>query len=445
MNNKYRPIIGLEVHVELATASKMFCGCPADLFSKKANTQVCPVCLGLPGALPIANSEAIDDTIKFGLALNCSISKFSKFDRKHYFYPDLPKSYQISQYDLPFCKDGSWVLNENKTIKIRRVHLEEDTAKLVHETIQGKKASLVDFNRSSVPLMELVTEPDFDNPEDVVTFLKEIQRIVRYLGISSADMEKGSMRLEANISMAPYEENWPPTNLPEYKVELKNINSFKFLKKALEAEIKRQSEALDSGEKLVQETRGYDENKDRTFSQRVKEEAQDYRYFPEPDLPPITKTDEQIQNIKNELPELPAQKREKYKQLDLPANYIEFLVEDMKIAEYFETAQEEGQKLQLSAKQIAGVIVNQRMHEQITNPKDLVNKLHEESKKEYASEDEVNSVIEKVISEQTKAVEDYKNRKTGILGFLIGQIQKELKGTGDPKQISQKLMTKLQN
>ena len=442
--NIYRPIIGMEVHVELATKTKMFCSCPADHFAKLANTQVCPICLGLPGALPIANKAAIDSTIKFGLALNCQISKFSKFDRKHYFYPDLPKAYQISQYDLPFCTAGNFILPSGKRIDITRIHLEEDTAKLVHETVNNQKVSLIDFNRSSVPLMEMVTEPNFDNADDAIEFLKEVQRIVRHLGISTADMEKGSLRLEANVSMAPNQDIWPPKKLPNYKVELKNINSFKFLKKALEAEFIRQSEALEAGENLIQETRGYDSVKNRTFSQRTKEEAQDYRYFPEPDLPPIILQEKEIQSLKNSLPELPDDKRKKYQKLGLQDNYIEFLVEEMSAGKYFERVVEYAQKLGVSVKQLAGVIVNQRMHEEITDPALLVKKLYELSKKEFAPTKEVEKAVGQVIAEQPKAVTDYQNGKTDVLGFLIGQVQKILKGTGDPKTIRELLVVKLQ-
>ena len=436
---KYEPVIGLEVHVEQSTKSKMFCACPAEHFAAKPNSQTCPVCLGLPGALPFTNQLAIENVVKFGLAFGCKISEFSKFDRKHYRYPDLPKGYQISQYDLPFCENGSWESHDGHSVRIKRIHMEEDTGKLVHSIVDGKKVSLVDFNRSGVPLMEMVTEPDFRSSKEIDEFLRETRDIVRYLDISTADMEKGSMRLEANISMRKVGEK----SLPDYKVELKNINSFKFLLNALDAEIERQTQALEDGEKLTQETRGYDENKKRTFSQRTKEDAHDYRYFPEPDLPPITLTKENIKAIKSNIPELPKDKKEKYKRLGLSEHYIEVLISDIERAKYFEEAIKLGKKHNQSAKFIANVMVNQNLDEKFPEPAGLIKKLLEMQNTNFADEDEVEKAVKKVLETNEKAVNDYKSGKTQVIGFLIGQVQKELKGKGDIKLVRQSLVKSL--
>lgn len=432
---KYELVLGLEVHIEQNTKSKMFCACPADHFGKEANTQVCPVCLGLPGALPYANSLAIENTIKFGLALECEISEFSKFDRKHYRYPDLPKGYQISQYDLPLCFAGKWQGVKGKSIKIKRIHLEEDTGKLVH---QGEK-SLIDFNRSGVPLMEMVTEPDFDNIADAIEFLKEAQLIARYLGVSDADMEKGSMRLEANVSLREVKGERQEVKLPNYKIELKNINSFKFLENAVSAEITRQTEILESGGTPIQETRGYDEVKKRTFSQRIKEESADYRYFPEPDLPPLKISSENIESIKKTMPKLPIERRKELKSLELSEQYIDFLINNLEKLNYFEKSLELGKEHNMSAKLISGVIINQNLDEKYPEPALLIKYLLELQNKDYASSEEVDKAIKIAIKNSEKAVADYKSGKTAVIGFLVGQVQKELKGKGDPKEVSRKL------
>src|SRR3989344_3184410 len=280
---KYTPIIGMEIHVELRTKSKMFCGCPADHFLVEPNTHTCPVCLGLPGALPVPNAKAIDWTRLIGLSLGSTVNQVTKFDRKHYFSPDLPKGYQISKYDQPMCTGGEVRVGDT-TIRLRRGHLEEDTAKLIHS---GDK-SLIDFNRSGVALVESVTELDLHSSPDVKRFLKSLQQTIRYLGVSDADMEKGSMRLEANISVSK------DSQLPNYKVEVKNVNSFRFIAQAIDYEIDRQTRILESGQTPTQETRGFSESKSATVSQRSKEEAQDYRYFPEPDIPPLTITPAEI-------------------------------------------------------------------------------------------------------------------------------------------------------
>lgn len=422
--------------MELSTQTKLFCSCSADHFSKKPNTQVCPVCMGLPGALPMANYEAIVSTIKFGLAMGSKINLFSKFDRKHYFYPDLPKAYQISQYDLPFCAGGVFELNDGKKINIRRVHLEEDTGKLVHQTVDGKKSSLIDFNRSSVPLMEMVTEPDFHDTESVVSFLKEVQMIVRYLGIGNADMEKGSMRLEANISLSA------DGSLPDYKVELKNINSFRFLEKAIKKEIERQEKLIKEGQKIHQETRGWDEAKQVTFLQRVKEEANDYRYFPEPDLPPVVFTQENIEKIKEEIPELPKDKRKRFeKEYGLSKEFIEILIADRPRSDYFE----EAAKLNKNYKTIADMMINKKMDQTYPEPAGLIKKLVEVTNVSYAPQSEVENAVKSVLMENEKAVTDYKSGNANVIGFLIGMVQKKLQGKGNIQVVKEKLLERLQN
>ncbi len=335
---QYEPVIGMEIHVELGTQTKMFCGCPADHFAKKPNSQTCPVCLGMPGGLPVPNKKAIEWTIKLGLALGCGIPETSKFDRKNYFYPDLPKGYQISQYDQPMAVNGV-VDTPQGAIRIHRVHLEEDTGKLLHTNVNGTKVTLVDFNRSGVPLVEIVTEPDIRSGEQAKAFLKKLYQIVRYLGISDADMEKGSMRLEPNISVRIVGSK----DLPDYKVEVKNINSFNFVKKAIEYEVKRHIEILEDGKIPVQETRGWMEGQNKTVSQRVKESADDYRYFPEPDIPPMRWTSTYVTEIKAMLPELPEAKYKRFmKDYSLNAYDTGILIDTREMADYFDESMKLG-------------------------------------------------------------------------------------------------------
>jgi len=315
----------LEIHTELKTNSKMFCGCKNDPNEKRANFNICPTCLGHPGTLPVANKEAIRKTIKTGLALNCKIAEISKFDRKNYFYPDLPKGYQISQYDMPFCQKGFLEIDGRK-IEITRIHLEEDTGRLIH----SGDSSLVDFNRAGVPLMELVTEPDITSGKEARAFAQELQLILRYLGVSEADMEKGQMRVEVNISLSKSKKLGT-------KVEVKNLNSFRVAERAIDYEIKRQTEILEQGGKIIQETRGWNDSKGITFSQREKEEVHDYRYFPEPDLPTIHLDKKFIEEIKTEIPELPEQKRKRFsKEYGLEEQDIEVFVVNKNLSEYFE-------------------------------------------------------------------------------------------------------------
>ena len=428
--NNNQAVIGLEIHVELKTKSKMFCHCSADYFGHQPNTHVCPVCLGLPGALPVANERAIEWTIMAGLAFGCQISLFSKFDRKNYFYPDLPKGYQISQYDLPFCLDGKM-----GRIGIKRIHLEEDTAKLIHT----KDSTLIDFNRSGVPLMEIVTEPDIESAQEAKEFLKQVQQILRYLDISDCDMEKGSMRLEVNVSVRK-----KGNKLPDYKVEIKNLNSFRFVEKAINYEIKRQLQLINKGEKPIQETRGWDKSKQETYSQRLKEEAQDYRYFPEPDLPPIRWQKSEIERIKKLLPELPeARKRRFMEQYGLSDYQATISTASIAQSDYFEETINIGKEMGLDPVGTANVIINKRIDVDKTSPAKLVRILVEKKAISKISDKQLGKIVKGVIRKNKQAVTDFKKGKTQAVEALLGQVMRETKGATNPNQTRKILLEKL--
>ena len=446
---KYKPIMGLEIHVEPTTKSKMFCDCDAQHFQVKPNTHTCPVCLGLPGALPVPNFEAIKACQLIGVALNCKLATHSKFDRKNYFYPDLAKAYQISQYDQPLCHDGKITLKSGKTIGITRAHMEEDTAKNSHQIIDGKKKTLVDYNRSGVPLVEIVTEPDFRTPEEVDEYLKSIRKILRFLGISDCDMEKGSMRLEVNLSLATpdhFNSDGSIKKFPTYKVELKNINSFRYIQKAIQYEIKRQSQLLDQGITPDQETRGYQEDINKTISQRSKEDAQDYRYFPEPDIPPMEFDQTHINSIKKMMKELPdAIQARLEKDYNIKPDTSAFLVEDPKLTQYFEDAIAVGSKQDLSASDIAKAIKNKKFNWEKLNPTELVKKMIEEKSSVVTDNTAIEPIVKQVIKDNPNEVERFKAGEKKLIGFFMGQCMKALRGKGDATIINSILMKLLQN
>ncbi len=427
MDPKYQPVIGLEIHIELKTLSKMFCGCSADHFGIEPNTHCCPVCLGLPGALPVPNKKAIEWAQMLGLALKCQINSESKFDRKNYFYPDLPKGYQITQYDQPLCSKGQIELKNGLKTGIRRVHLEEDTGKLQHIEINGEKATLIDFNRSGVPLVEVVTEPDFENIDQVDEFLKKLQLIVRYLGISDADMEKGSMRLEPNISVRRLDARrytLDAKTLPNYKVEVKNINSFRFARKAIEFEITRQTAILEKGETPEQETRGWNEAKNETVSQRSKEKAHDYRYFPEPDIPPMLFPKTHNMKLKALIPELPDAKTKRFiNDYKLSEYNAEILCQEKSLAEYFEKAAALGvRSWKLEVREIANWIINKKIDIEKTWVEDLIKTITESQQVFAISDEDLEKVVLQVIAENSEAVSNYQAGKTQIMGFFLGQV-----------------------
>ncbi len=471
------PTIGLEIHVELKTKTKMFCRCLNDPNETHPNVNVCSICLGHPGTLPVINKEAVLKIIKIGLALGGEVNQITYFDRKSYFYPDLPKGYQISQYEKPLIKGGLL-----KGIRIRRIHLEEDTGRLLHElpsneflTLKGKY-SYVDFNRAGVPLMELVTEPDIKNAEEAVEFAKELQLILRYLEVSDADMEKGQMRLEANVSL----------NMGT-KVELKNINSFKALHDAIEYEIKRQKEVLARKEKVIQETRGWDDKKGITRSQRSKESAHDYRYFPEPDLPPLDLRFLDLEQIKREIPELPEEKRKRFVQeFGLEKSLIEILVEDRKRANFFEEAASELKNLNQKTdyvllvnyftSDLRGLMLEKKLSfddlkitpENFAHlifliekgelssrlAKDLIKKMVEtgedpesiiknEGLKLISEEKELEKIVEEIVLENPQSVNDYKKGKINALQFLVGKGMQKTKGQADPEKLKEIILKKI--
>ena len=435
-----KPVIGLETHIELKTKSKMFCPCSADYFGKKPNTHTCPVCLGLPGALPVPNKTAIEWCVMLGMALNCDIPQFSKFDRKNYFYPDLPKGYQISQYAEPFCLKGSIKLDSGKTIGITRVHMEEDTGKLIHESIDGQDVTLIDFNRSGVPLVEIVTQPDFDNTKDVIDYLKKLQQIARYLDISNADMEKGDMRLEPNISL----QKKGKTGLPNYKVEVKNINSFRFVEKSINYEIDRQTKILNEGKTPTQETRGWDENKQKTVTQRIKKESSDYRSFPEPDIPPVRWTELQITNYKLQIPELPDKKLHRFiKQYQLNDYDAEILTRETILADYFEETVTLGKKYGLTPKQIVNFIINRRVDPKNILPAKLIRRVISAGKTDEINDETLRKIIKKVLKENPKIAEDYKKGKTSVIQFAIGQVMYIIRKKIDTEILKKIIMEEL--
>jgi len=477
---EYKPTIGMEVHVELKTDSKMFCTCKNELgLDRIPNSNICPICTGQPGSLPVANKMAIEFVLKAGLALNCEIAKISKFDRKNYFYPDLPKGYQISQYDQPLTKNG-YLKIDGKKIGITRIHLEEDTGKLLHQ--KGTDYSLVDFNRAGVPLMELVTEPDIESAQEAKKFCEDLQLILRYIGISDADMEKGQMRCEANISISKNEKE------KGTKVEVKNLNSFKSVERAIDFEIKRQTELLEAGKKVLQETRGWDESKMQTYAQREKESAHDYRYFPEPDLPPFEFDKNYIDKIRAELPELPAKKIERFQnEYQIPRQDAEILARDKELAKFFENSASEVCALtennknaaKLAANYIVTVLkkylkVGEKITELKLTPENfgelmsliLKNKINssvaqvvleemvksgadpehiiaEKNLEQIEDTGEIEKIVEKVISKNPQPVQDYKAGRQAALQFLLGQIMKESKGKVDPSKASESLKSQL--
>ena len=477
---KYITVIGLEVHAELKTKTKAFCSC-STAFGSLPNTHVCPVCLGMPGALPVLNKQVVDFAIKAGLALNCDIQKYNKFDRKNYFYPDLSKNYQISQFDKPICLGGHIdivVDGEHKRIGVTRIHMEEDAGKLNHSgaTISTSDSSAVDYNRAGVPLIEIVSEPDMRSAEEVIAYLEKLRLIIQYLGASDCKLNEGSMRADVNLSVREVGAEKFGT-----RTEMKNLNSFKAIARAIENEKERQIDLIESGEKVIQETRRWDDTKEYSYAMRSKEDAQDYRYFPDPDLVPVMISDEWMEEIRSRQPELRDEKRIRYKEeYDIPDYDIDILTNSKKLADIFEEAIALGaapkkvsnwlmvetmrlmkeasidaDDLKFSAKNLAAIIkmvddkvingtvakeVFEKVFAEDIDPEAYV---EEHGLKTVNDEGALRTVILDVIEKNPKSVADFKGGKEKAIGALVGQTMKAMQGKADPSEVNRILREEL--
>ena len=465
----YETVIGLEVHVELATKTKIFCGCTTQ-FGGDVNTHCCPVCTGMPGSLPVLNKKVVEFAIAAGLAMNCSITQKCKFDRKNYFYPDLPKAYQVSQLYLPICRNGGIEIEVGgikKTIGIHEIHMEEDAGKLVHDPWED--CTLVDYNRCGVPLIEIVSEPDMRSADEVIAYLEKLKLILQYLGVSDCKMQEGSLRADINLSIREVGASEFGT-----RTEMKNMNSFKAIARAIEGERKRQIEVLEYGKKVIQETRRWDDNKDTSFAMRSKEDAQDYRYFPEPDLVPIEISDEWLEEIKEREPELRDAKMLRYeKEYDIPEYDAAIITSSKRMADIFEATvaicnrpkevsnwlmvetmrlmkevEMDAQDLKLSPEKLATLIrlieegkINRTVAKEVFEQIFKADIEPEQYIKEHGllmvSDDKVlRETIQKIIEENPQSVEDYRNGKEKAIGFLVGQTMKAMRGKANPGMIN---------